>query len=557
MSRPPPRKLDANQQRLLEQQGFTAGLVQAVSHFVNAIPLRIWVIDNSAMMQTRDGHSLAGNTFDGLTVSDCTRWEEAQNEVAFHAYMSGCLGVPTRFNMVNSPVSMTGTQLPSCFSIAEHGPASLPQELGTAKQIMGQVRPYGTVNNLAYHIRQIRAMVVQMAPQLVQTGKVVSVLLATCGLPTDHQGQYGPAIVRDLVQALTSLQGLPLQIMFRLCTDDEQVVDFYNKLDAKTNFSFDVVDDFFGEALEVYLKNPWLNYALPLHRFRQLFSIPAFDRLDEQALSFPQLRQFCACLFSTGQPLPDPAMDWVGFIRSLAMLLQIEKKHFNPITKVIGPWIDLRRLHLVYGRNIRLPPDIPIEMPQAQPQQSPYQQTPFYQQQQQQPANNFRQQQNSAGRFQQHSQPFHQQPPPNQQQNSSAPAPAPAPSSGVSATKYEQQATGDEAMTEIKRSIVTWATASPAHQHLRSIEQLLGTVPETFPPAYGIAPHDYFNKWKAFSMDALAGKEEAVLKRAMRKAKFFLHPDKLPKDLSKEQSFLFKMLWDIIADAWEAFEGKQ
>jgi len=38
----------------------------------------------------------------------------------------------------------------------------------------------------------------------------------------------------------------------------------------------------------------------------------------------------------------------------------------------------------------------------------------------------------------------------------------------------------------------------------------------------------------------------------MRKTKFFLHPDKLPKDLTGEQALLCKMLWDIIADAWEA-----
>ena len=53
----------------------------------------------------------------------------------------------------------------------------------------------------------------------------------------------------------------------------------------------------------------------------------------------------------------------------------------------------------------------------------------------------------------------------------------------------------------------------------------------------------------------LCESEEAVLKRAVRKTKFFLHPDKRPKDLTKEQTFLFNMLWDIVADAWEAFGG--
>jgi len=34
--------------------------------------------------------------------------------------------------------------------------------------------------------------------------------------------------------------------------------------------------------------------------------------------------------------------------------------------------------------------------------------------------------------------------------------------------------------------------------------------------------------------------------KAVRKAKFFLHPDKLPKDLTDNQSTLFKTLWDVI-----------
>jgi len=42
----------------------------------------------------------------------------------------------------------------------------------------------------------------------------------------------------------------------------------------------------------------------------------------------------------------------------------------------------------------------------------------------------------------------------------------------------------------------------------------------------------------------------------MRKAKFFLHPDKLPKDLTENQAILFKTLWDVIRDSWDVMEGK-
>jgi hypothetical protein len=41
---------------------------------------------------------------------------------------------------------------------------------------------------------------------------------------------------------------------------------------------------------------------------------------------------------------------------------------------------------------------------------------------------------------------------------------------------------------------------------------------------------------------------------AVRKSKFFLHPDKLPSDLTNNQAVLFKTLWEVINDSWEAME---
>jgi hypothetical protein len=254
-SRPPTRQLDANQIRLLEQQGFTTGLIQAVSYYINTIPLRIWVLDNSSSMQVRDGHRITGSTFQNLTFIDCSRWEEAQDEVAFHAYMSGALGVPTRFNMVNTPTSTAaGVQLPSSFSVAENGPAAVQQELQIAKQIMGQVIPTGPLNPLSFHLRQIRNMALQMAPQLAREGKSISLILATSGVPTDAHGQHGPAVVQEFVHALRSLEGLPLSIVVRLCTDDEKIVDFYNTLDAMTPNATLVSHAMFSAR-----SNPWIN----------------------------------------------------------------------------------------------------------------------------------------------------------------------------------------------------------------------------------------------------------------------------------------------------------
>ena len=43
-----------------------------------------------------------------------------------------------------------------------------------------------------------------------------------------------------------SLSQLPVKIIFRLCTDNDNVVDFFSSLDSKIDC--DVLDDFWGEV---------------------------------------------------------------------------------------------------------------------------------------------------------------------------------------------------------------------------------------------------------------------------------------------------------------------
>jgi len=138
-----------------------------------------------------------------------------------------------------------------------------------------------------------------------------------------------------------------------------------------------------------------------------------------------------------------------------------------------------------------------------------------------------------------------------------------------------------------------WAKQPPAFTINKPIAELLGTVDVTFPL---VDPHEYFQeKYHPFSAQALKSGDEAVLKRgtflkdchgliglfvcvrvmynaflsnllsryiarilyyiAVRKMKFFLHPDKTPKTFNEQQSLLCKTLWDVTAEAWEAHGG--
>ena len=104
--------------------------------------------------------------------------------------------------------------------------------------------------------------------------------------------------------------------------------------------------------------------------------------------------------------------------------------------------------------------------------------------------------------------------------------------------------------THIKHAIlIHWALQPPMRQGLRKIEELITSIHAVFPPAFGVPGHEYFSKWTPIVLSDVS--DDDKLEKKVKKLRFFLHPDKLPKDLTADQSFMVRMLWDIISDALE------
>lgn len=84
--------------------------------------------------------------------------------------------------------------------------------------------------------------------------------------------------------------------MIRLCTNEKKVTEFYNQIDEVLEFNLEVLDDYLDEAKEVHKHNKWLNYALPMHRCRELgYHDRLFDLLGAcHVLS--QIRSFLGLL---------------------------------------------------------------------------------------------------------------------------------------------------------------------------------------------------------------------------------------------------------------------
>lgn len=201
----------------------------------------------------------------------------------------------------------------------------------------------------------------------------------------------------------------------------------------------------------------------------------------------------------------------------------------------------------------------------AQQQAQAAAQQQYYAQQQaqaaaQQQQQYFAQQQAQQQQYQQQAQPPpHGAPPPGAQQPHGNPNKW---ANIIAGDDEKEESDGQAAITAIKHHIlIQWALQPPTMQVLRPIPGLLTTVHNVFPPTQGVPAHDYFKKWKTVSMESLSdesGKpDENKLAKAVKKLRFFLHPDKLPRDLTEEQTFVCKMLWDVTSDAWEEHEKQK
>ena len=391
------------------------------------------------------------------------------------------------------------------------------------KQIMLRVTPQFPQNQLTTQIQNIHGYISREAPRLVSQGKIIDLIICTQGLPTDDNGNAGPAIVQEFKQAIYSLSQLPVKIVIRLCTDDERAVDFYNTLDCQLD-SLDVLDDYWGEALEVYLHNPWLTYGLGLHRLREAgMAWMLIDYVDERPLTMDELYTFCKSFLlgqsngcgMTGVELPDPRTNWNMFLQGLSKLLEKERQQWNPVLGRLAPWINVTKLNSMYGgvqQQFHY-----HQQPQYAPQSNPNRTSvPFPI-----PTNTYatKQSQQSPPNFNHTPMPqqqFSQQPQPNSH-SETKPCPVDPknhciPPQSKSAANVSTANTNSSLKQQILRQ---WALQSPQYKTFHPLPHLLVTVPMTF-KLDNVEHHKYFGKWKPFTREAFGdGAQEEVLKRGM------------------------------------------
>jgi len=324
---PPTRYNDERGVRdYLSRSSWPRGLQGALISGLSMTPARFFICDDSGSMMSSDGHRLIGEGNTSKLIS-CSRWTELTETLKFHVGLAQAANAPTEFRLLNgaSPIFIGQD--------AESDANNVPTLTALLNGSPGGGTP------LCYHLKSVMEQIQAIAPQLRDAGKKAALVILTDGEPSDG----------DIVQIMRPLYQLPVWVVIRLCTDNDQIVDYWNNIDNQIELNMDVIDDPVGEAKEIHAFNNWFTYGEPLHRLREFgMTVKELDLIDEGPLSMEQMMKFINFIF--GVTLPQPEIDWNQFSAAVSSHNDQVPMVWNPINGMMSKWIDIKALNQTYGR---------------------------------------------------------------------------------------------------------------------------------------------------------------------------------------------------------------
>jgi hypothetical protein len=200
---------------------------------------------------------------------------------------------------------------------------------------LSRLQPSGSTP-LAERLDNIRVRLLRESDGLAQRGQKVMLTIATDGIPNSR-----PALVQSMRRLMHEL---PVRITIRLCTNEADVVDFYNDLDRDVEMPLDIIDDFHGEAIEVGRYNPWVVYTPTMHIIREAGTFTGIlDYLDERRLT-PMEVAFLSSLLMQVEGQPAYPRDAEEFLSAIEHDIEEAAPIFDVRRRAFAPPLDLHRL---------------------------------------------------------------------------------------------------------------------------------------------------------------------------------------------------------------------
>lgn len=320
---------ESGAREFLSRENWPTGLQELFIKGCNTSPIRFIIVDDSGSMTANDGRMLIVNNSKMKSVV-CSRWAELVHSLKFLLDLAENARAPTEFRLLNNsnPI-MVGCQ-------DDNGEGRL-RVLSMLEQ-----SPSGSTP-LCRHISEVVEQIKDLAPQLRANSQKAVLVIATDGEASDG----------DIINAMKPLQNLPVWVVVRLCTDDDRVCEYWNRIDKLLEIDLEVLDDFASESLEIRASNDWFTYGEPLHRLREFgITMKDMDLLDECVLSSDQMRRVLTIL-TIGGPVsntPNPDVDWNAFLRFAKNAVDQQPNVWCPVDRASRRWIRLERLNKTYGK---------------------------------------------------------------------------------------------------------------------------------------------------------------------------------------------------------------
>jgi len=328
--------------------GVPFGLSQLIGEEDKSIGLRIFLLDNSGSTSSYDGKYLEAGRGGEMNVVNCSRWQEIKRMALEQAHCQVAMGTPCEFIMLN-PISgranggmQEGVDMCSIDPSRGNGEA----QLAGLDRMLNNVRPNGATP-LADRLRQIHERLTTVHANLARQGLRTVLVIATDGLPTSSGYTPTDAAKAEVVQVLRHLSvELPVFLVIRLCTDEEDVVEYYNRIDEEEELPLEVIDDLESEAQEIQGKgNDWLAYSPMIHMIREGGTfMKLFDLLDERKLNVLEARLLAGHLLQIEDHPPLPVSDIAEFNKKAEERVKKIAKVYDPLLRRMTPCVNTRKL---------------------------------------------------------------------------------------------------------------------------------------------------------------------------------------------------------------------
>jgi hypothetical protein len=234
--------------------------------------------------------SLSTNSCCCFRISDCSRWEELLQAMNFQLDLAFAGKINCEFRLLNNPDSQSSALNRPIRIGFNNSPTDNDSAYARLKEHLFENFPYGKTP-LIQHLYEIVDIIKIYRNQLVENRQKAMILIATDGEVSDD----------EFDRILSQCKDLPITLIIRLCTNEVKIVNYWNEIERKEEFSFiemvDTIDDYYNESVQVMAKNPWLNYNMILHRMREFGCVmKEFDKLDEELLSGEEMLKLCSLM---------------------------------------------------------------------------------------------------------------------------------------------------------------------------------------------------------------------------------------------------------------------